>query len=88
MKQVILGTMTIGKAIEILLLDRTGHFEGAAADLEQAQQYGIEALERIQEIRKFRTLIGQAASNPGRLLPSEKEVCLYIYPRGRMKLGK
>lgn len=63
--------MIVGKAIELLRLDKIGGFEGDAADLEKAHQLGIEALERIQEIRGYKTLIAVACSMPGRLLPSE-----------------
>lgn len=62
---------TLKKAIEILQLEKTGNFEGDAHDLDQAHQMGIEALERIQDMRGYRTLIGLASSMPGRLLPSE-----------------
>lgn len=64
--------MTPKKAIEILRLGKAGEFEGAVADLERAQQAGIEALERILNIREYKTLIAVAISNPGRLLPSEE----------------
>ena len=63
--------MTPEKAIEILQLHKNGEYEGDAADLEWAQQMSIEALERIQNMRQYKTLIGLAISNPGRLLPSE-----------------
>lgn len=53
------------KAIEILQLDRVGEFEGDPADLDRAQQMGIEALERIQNVRIGNTI-------PGSLLPSEE----------------
>ena len=41
--------MTPEKAIEILRLHMVGEFEGDPADLEKAQQMGIEALERIKD---------------------------------------
>ena len=63
--------MGVGKAIEILRLDKTCGFEGHIDDLHQSHQMGIEALERLQDMRKYNTLIGLAISNPSRLLPSE-----------------
>jgi len=63
--------MPPAKAIEILQLHKNDEYEGDAADLEWAQRMGIEALERIQDIRRYKTLIGLAISNPGRVLPSE-----------------
>lgn len=63
--------MTPEKAIEILRLSKVCEFEGDVADLELACQWGIEALERLQDMRKYNTLMGLAISNPGRLLPSE-----------------
>ena len=66
--------MTLDKALEILRLAKNGGYEGNPADLEQANQLGIEASERVLEMRQYNTLIGMASSNPGRLLPSEVEV--------------
>jgi len=63
--------MILNKAIEILHLNKTGNYEGGADDLEKAHQMGIEALERIQDMRRYKTLIGLASSVPSRLLPSE-----------------
>ena len=63
--------MTPEKAIEILLLNKNGSYEGSIADLENANQLGIEALLRVVGIRQYNTLIGLASSVPGRPLPSE-----------------
>ena len=60
------------KALEILRLWYSGEIEVDPQDLRQAVQSGIEALQRIQELRGYRTLIGAASSLPGRLLPSEE----------------
>jgi len=67
-----MASTKVPKALEILRLDKVGAFEGEPADLEWAQGMGIEALERIQDIRGYNTLIGMASSNPSRLLPSEE----------------
>jgi len=53
------------------VLDKNGGFEGAAADLANAKQLGIEALLRVLDMRQYDTLIGLAASMPARPLPSE-----------------
>ena len=66
--------MTPDKAIEILRLARACVFEGDEQDLEKAQQFGIEALERLNDMRTYKTLVGLASSLPGRTLPSEDEV--------------
>jgi len=63
--------MTLDKAFELLELDKNCGFEGAPADLEQAHQIGIEGLQRIKDIRGYKTLMAVAVSDPGRLLPSE-----------------
>ena len=63
--------MTLKKAIEILQLSKVCEFKGDVVDLKLAYQWGIEALERLQDIRKYKTLMGLAISNPSRLLPSE-----------------
>ena len=63
--------MRAEKAVEILRLHDICEVEGGCADLESAQQLGFEALQRVQEMRAYKTLIGLASSNPGRLLPSE-----------------
>lgn len=68
--------MTTDKAIEILRLDSLGAFDGDPADLAEAKQRGIEALERICDIRQYKTLIGMAVSMPGRPLPSETKTQL------------
>jgi len=63
--------MTPVKAIELLQLYLSGEGEIDPQDFQQAIQFGVEALERIQELRGFKTLIGAASSLPGRSLPSE-----------------
>lgn len=63
--------MTLDKAIEILRLDNSREFEGHEADLQQAKRMGLEALERIRDMRGYKTLMAVAVSEPGRLLPSE-----------------
>jgi hypothetical protein len=63
--------MTIDKAIEILHLDSLGDFDGDPADLAEAEQFGIEALQRITDMRKYKTLVGLAASCPARALGVE-----------------
>ena len=63
--------MNPAKAIEILHLDKNHDYEGDGADLEKAHQLGIEALERVIDMRRYNTLIGLASSIPGRLLQSE-----------------
>lgn len=64
-------TMTLEKSVEILQLHKAGEFEGDPEDLRKASQLGIEALQRIQEVRGYKTLMAAACSMPGRLLPSE-----------------
>ena len=66
--------MTPDKAIEILQIYCSGDSEVEPQDFQQAIQLGVEALKRIMELRRFRTLIGAASSIPGRLLPSEVEI--------------
>jgi hypothetical protein len=57
--------MTLEKAIEISKLSQKGT-NPLADDLKHAHQLGIEALERIQNIRKVGNTL------PGSLLPSEE----------------
>lgn len=63
--------MTIHKAAEILRLDSLGAFDVDPADLAEAEQLGSKALQRITDMRNYKTLTGLAASCPARALGSE-----------------